>query len=70
MSDAPPPISPCCFCGKADYGPPDPTYMTLATRSEITKAWWCHVSCFEQNLPNIAKPWNVFSYEDDTDSPA
>ena len=61
----PKPITPCCFCGKLDYDYPDPTYLTLGTRSEITKTWWCHVACFEQRAGNLPEPWNIYDRDAD-----
>jgi hypothetical protein len=69
MSDEPHPITPCCFCGKLDYSGADPTYMTVGTRSEVTKTWWCHIACFEERLPNLPSPWNVYSYEEENGRP-
>ena len=63
------PISPCCFCGSIEYASPDPTYMTIGTRSEVTKTWWCHAACFEAKLPAMPPPWNVYDYEADTGHP-
>jgi hypothetical protein len=66
MSAEPHPITPCCFCGELDYSGADPTYMTVGTRSEVTKTWWCHLACFEARLPDLPPPWNVYDYEEDT----
>lgn len=60
MNDEPPPITPCCFCGKQDYNYPDATYLAVGTRSEITKTWWCHIACFENALPKLPEPWKVY----------
>lgn len=68
MSDAKP-ITPCCFCGKVDFSGIDPTYITIGTRSEVTKTWWCHLACFEAKLPAMPEPWNSYSYKDDAGRP-
>ncbi len=69
MSDGRPAIPACCFCGRSDYSGPDPSYLTLGTRSEVTKSWWCHVSCFESRLPDMPQPWNLYDYEAETGRP-
>ncbi|KQS49661.1 hypothetical protein ASG20_11875 [Sphingomonas sp. Leaf198] len=68
MSDAKP-MTPCCFCGNFDYSGVDPTYLTIGTRSEVTKTWWCHLTCFEAKLPAMPEPWNIYSYEEDAGHP-
>jgi hypothetical protein len=69
MTNQPHAITPCCFCSKLDYSGPDPTFMTVVTRSEVAKTWWCHVVCFEARLPDLPAPWNVYDYEEDTGRP-
>ena len=68
MDDQPHPITPCCFCGKTDYSNADPTYLTVGTRSEVTKTWWCHIACFEERLPDMPEPWNVYDRDADAAS--
>ena len=69
MSEEPLSIPPCCFCGSPDYSGVDPTYMQVGTRSEVTKSWWYHITCFERRLPELPAPWNVYDYEQDTGRP-
>lgn len=65
MSDTVPddvkPISPCCFCGlEIASSDNDPTYLQMGTRSEVTKAWWCHFACFTKHLPDMPEPWTIY----------
>jgi hypothetical protein len=69
-NERPHPITPCCFCGLFDYDYPDPTYLTVGTRSEVTKTWWCHIACFEERLPSLPEPWNVYDRDADAASSA
>jgi hypothetical protein len=66
MDDTIKPITPCCFCGRLDWSHDDPTYLTVGTRTEVTKTWWCHIRCFEAALPTMPPPWSVYDYEEDT----
>ena len=56
----------CCFCGQdIPASHDDPTYLTVGTRSEVTKTWWCHLACFNARLPNLPQPWNCYDINAD-----
>ena len=60
MTDAVLPIAPCCFCGRSDYAPPDPTFLMIGTRDEVTRTWWCHVACFDARVADLPAPWSSY----------
>ena len=69
IPEAPAALTPCCFCGKLGYDGSDPTYVAVGTRAKVTKWWWCHIACFETQLPNLPEPWFVHVYEDNHGHP-
>ena len=57
MTDMRVEFGPCCFCGDAiEESEKDPCRLTVETRTGKWQVWFCHATCFRQQLvtdPNL-----------------